>query len=643
VHKLFAVLGGALIILVIITVWLELRPEWVRHQKDYQAWLGKKAEPDNAGFRVKQDWLPDLHRTDRCRTCHLGIEDTLFQNAREPLRTHPPIPNHDFNKFGCTVCHEGQGRATTVQAAHGPVDNWKYPLLPKQVLEGACGRCHQDKLSGQGSILTQGRQLIGQYGCTGCHKVAGIAPPEYIGPDLNRVAEKVTPSWLVSWIRDPREYLPKTTMPNYKLTREEAREIASYLMHYRPVQAASDGGAGAGAEKLAETGKLLFSQSRCVSCHALDGKGGTLGPDLGRIGDKIERDWLGPWLGSPQAYFPKTRMPHFNFTPPEIAALTEYMLQDLSNGDYPPDPTVLDSSSRVVEKGKKLIIKYGCTGCHAVPGISDTGREIGPSLVTIGAKTLDQFLFGEEKIERTVPNWMFVKLLRPRAFGRELVMPDYGLKPVEALAMTNVLMGQVPENIPSPYLRKPAVPVMRPLSGPIAAVVNKYRCFICHSIDGAGGTLAPDLTMEGSIVKRDWLIQYLAKPDVIRPFLVERMPKFNLSRAESETIADYLMAATRHDSIPTPEEWTGAGDPALGRKLYFEKYNCQSCHTLGKTGGYYGPPLDNVGARLEPAWIYARLLDAHRFQTDSREPRLVFHTEDALALTGFLSSIRQGK
>jgi mono/diheme cytochrome c family protein len=202
-------------------------------------------------------------------------------------------------------------------------------------------------------------------------------------------------------------------------------------------------------------------------------------------------------------------------------------------------------------------------------------------------------------------------------------------------------VGQTQRDIPASFVKPKVTPAMRGFAGPFAAVADKYKCFVCHSMDGAGGTLAPDLTIEGSIVKRPWLMQYLTAPDVIRPFLVERMPKLNISPAEAETIADYFFAATRHDSIQAPVERTKTGNAARGKTLYATKYNCKSCHTIGKEGGYYGPPLDNVGNRLEPAWMHARLLDAHRFQSDSREPRLVDNETDAQDITEFLSYLRK--
>ena len=44
-------------------------------------------------------------------------EPTLMDVSTQPYRFHPPIP-HKLEEFGCTVCHRGQGAATSVQEAH---------------------------------------------------------------------------------------------------------------------------------------------------------------------------------------------------------------------------------------------------------------------------------------------------------------------------------------------------------------------------------------------------------------------------------------------------------------------------------------------------------------------------------------------
>ncbi len=58
-------------------------------------------------------------RVDRCMTCHIASDDPRFPRADQPLRTHPPLPpGHKFETFGCTICHDGQGRAVDAEHAH---------------------------------------------------------------------------------------------------------------------------------------------------------------------------------------------------------------------------------------------------------------------------------------------------------------------------------------------------------------------------------------------------------------------------------------------------------------------------------------------------------------------------------------------
>ena len=63
-------------------------------------------------------------------------------------------------------------------------------------------------------------------------------------------------------------------------------------------------------------------------------------------------------------------------------------------------------------------------------------------------------------------------------------------------------------------------------------------------INGHGGDMAPDLTLEGTAVQREWLTQFLKNPETLRPALIRRMPKFNLSDADINTLADYM-----HDRV----------------------------------------------------------------------------------------------
>ncbi|MFN8532830.1 MAG: cytochrome c [Dehalococcoidia bacterium] len=94
-------------------------------------------------------------------------------------------------------------------------------------------------LTSCGSDLTaEGRRLVVQKGCTGCHVIPGADPPfGSIGPSLvgfgrqSSIAGTVpnTPENLARWLVEPASLKPATQMPAVRLTPVEASAIAAYL------------------------------------------------------------------------------------------------------------------------------------------------------------------------------------------------------------------------------------------------------------------------------------------------------------------------------------------------------------------------------------------------------------------------------
>jgi cytochrome c2 len=72
------------------------------------------------------------------------------------------------------------------------------------------------------------------------------------------------------------------------------------------------------------------------------------------------------------------------------------------------------------------------------------------------------------------------------------------------------------------------------------------------------------------------------------------------------------------------------------------KYQCQSCHTIGSSGGYVGPNLNNAGNWLTPAWIEAWLRNPQALVPGTIEPRRSFSDDEVEALTAFFVALRHG-
>lgn len=624
---------------------------YLSSQKKFKELLAKEGEgePELAAFPVgtRQRWIVDLGRVDRCETCHLGAEDPRFQNARGPFRTHPDADSHPFERFGCTICHGGQGLATSVEDAHGPTGNWNEAIYHENFLQKSCSLCHGEYLAESAPVLARGREMFYEYGCRGCHKVEGKERKK-IGPPIRKIGGKVRADWLYRWLRNPRGYLLKSRMPDFLLSEQDAADIALLLIPRN----GSPGGAVAGS---VERGKLLFNESRCVTCHSVEGKGGNIGPDLAKVASKLRPDWLLKWLRNPQEMMPATRMPVYNFTEQDIRDMAAFLMQEYV--DLELDEAEVSRNLKAVAKGnvktgKELVEKYGCTGCHEIEGVEDRG-ENGSELTRIGDIHISRLEFGDVAVpreQRTVPNWLYNKTRKPRLFKKDLKMPDYRFNDEEAVAITTYLLSLTAEKIPAQYSR----PLGEPPSdynpqGDFGKVLAKYRCLVCHRIRGNGGTLAPDLSQEGSRVRREWLHSYMKNPDTIRPILVERMIPLKIPGTDIQILDAYFRTTLVDNRV---ENLAGAitgmrlGDPEAirrGKNLYFEKYACDACHQINLNGGTVGPDLTNAGKRLRPEWVVLWLRNPKTFLKRSVEPVYAFPPNEIEELTAFLLSPKGGR
>ena len=64
----------------------------------------------------------------------------------------------------------------------------------------------------------------------------------------------------------------------------------------------------------------------CVSCHAIGGKGGVVGPALDDVAARYDRGQLDLWLRDPQAVKPGTTMPQLPMSPEVRAELVNFLL-----------------------------------------------------------------------------------------------------------------------------------------------------------------------------------------------------------------------------------------------------------------------------------------------------------------------------
>lgn len=640
--KLYALSSVIFLAVMAIAPLKDFFKDWRHYQHEYNRLIEeqpRRMKPVAIG--IKQIWNAELDRVDRCVTCHVGLKEKTLGTVKQPFRTHPRIP-HDFDEIGCTICHKGQGLATSFPASIGKVDFWDQPILPKPYLEASCGTCHKESTVPDAPVLSKGRRLIEEYNCVACHKIAGFG--KSFTPTLDGIGSKTTRSWLVRWLKNPRAVEPTTKMPHFFLADAEANLLADFLMSFRlftadkrlaplPLAFAQQ----LNDESLIELGGRRFREARCISCHLINGRGGHLAPELGKIASKTDVLWLYNYLKNPRALQPGVEMPQYGFSEKDLAAVTAYMLSEFVDYEAPEDTAMAPPADpNFFENGLKLFNKYNCGGCHQLSGIT-LGQEMGPELSTIGSKKLYEIDFGRADIEHTLPSYLHAKLKTPRAFLENLRMPDYQFSDEELQALTTALLSLTQEKVPGKYVVSKEIESTYRPQGDFGKIVEKYACFGCHKINGRGETIAPDLTHAGSQLQRRWTEEYFKVPYSLRPIVEERMPNLFISDEEIKTLADYFELALVDDEMAALE--VSANDANLlaeGEKLYHEKYGCQACHQLGGRGGYVGPPLDNVGARLTSGWIYAWLKNPQKYKPATIEPRLNLSDDEAKALVAYL-------
>jgi len=656
--RAFGVVSVILLLSLAIAPAKEHFSQWHNYQRHYLTLIRDRGDAISLRRRfepgIHQIWLPELGVVDRCTTCHLGLnEASLSDVSQQPFRKHPAIP-HSLDGFGCVICHGGQGQATTVDEAHHSERAGEEPILPAKYIESGCGQCHQNALTGTPQ-LNLGRTMLTRYGCVHCHAITRPDGTKVLAtdhpPSLVHIADKTTREWIYSWLKDPQAYAGSTTMPNYKLSDGDASDISAYLVSTSTPHAgdtvAADTKTAANAD--ATAGPSLYGQSFCASCHAVQNAagnlvGGDIGPELTRIGNKAKPEWLTAWLQNPRIYDATTPMPHYRFTPQQITTLTAY-LQGKSDSDYGSGVHLDAASPQQIAHGRKLIVELGCAACHEINGVQKP-ENFAPDLSTIGSKPLAQIVF-LPGMDHTVASYIVAKIRQPRAFGASVKMPQFALSASQTDALTTALLAltnrgkSMPDN-----LRVAAVPDTNyQPAGHAGKLITELACFSCHRINGKGGDMAPDLTWEGSAVQRPWLTDFLKNPNTLRPSLIRRMPRFNISDSDNKELTEYILAVYQSPAIDADLAPSATNPPEAvehGRQLFYSKYACQSCHIADTKNdkGYIGPTLTQVGSRLTPAWVYAWLKDPQALRPGTTEPNQNLSDEDARALTAFLMSLK---
>ena len=142
-----------------------------------------------------------------------------------------------------------------------------------------------------------------------------------------------------------------------------------------------------------------------------------------------------------------------------------------------------------------------------------------------------------------------------------------------------------------------AQPVFSPSQDPLAGarVFGAKGCVKCHSINGVGGKVGPDLAR---VLKPRSFYDVATEMWNHLPRMADKMRQLGITRPqltaqEAGDVVGFLYTLNYFDQ---------PGNPAVGRQLFTEK-KCIICHQVGGTGGVVGPNLDLLKQFASPIYV----------------------------------------
>ncbi|HEU4369063.1 MAG TPA: c-type cytochrome [Methylomirabilota bacterium] len=360
-------------------------------------------------------------------------------------------------------------------------------------------------------------------------------------------------------------------------------------------------------------GSRLFSAKGCVKCHAVSGIGGTIGPDLGRIARPRTFFDLaaGMWNHAPRM---AERMRQLAIARPRLDAReTGDLVGFLFSVDY------FDPLGRP-EVGRRLFADKRCVVCHQVGG---AGGVIGPSLDALGQYASPIYL--------ATAMWNHGPPMADAMRARRIPRPFFG----------GTELGDLLAYISSasPGVREGPLYVLPGRADEGRRLFAQKRCLDCHSVQGQGGRVGPDLAERsrsrslGEFTAAMWN----KAPAMMEAMKTRSVPVPQLKPEEMADIVAYLYSV-RYFAL--------GGDPRQGTLLAASK-GCLGCHAIGGERGKPASDLSRARDLDSPAAVLSALWN-HAFITPAQPGRAKtawaeISAQEMANLTAFLQSLRRSQ
>ncbi len=524
--------------------------------------------------------------------------------------------------------------------------------------------------SQQRGDAAKGEELFKTTGCLACHSI-GEGEQKVGGEfaaNLTRLGQKANYDYIVKWVHNPRDrwapYCPKekrdlspedyrkhgkpyvfdahanskcpndgselqvqnmTVMPNFRLTDQDARDVATYLVTLNP-DASYPEASFMDDARLKDKGQALIKQYGCAGCHEIRGfeEEQRIGKELTTEGatplERLDfamlthRAELGydaydekkktkPWynhkgfiehkISDPAVYDqgkekdPREhlRMPKPYLTDEWKTALTTFLIGSVgTEGSNVPrslfyNPT---DQQKAIQDGWWVVKKYNCMGCHSVQvgqrsvlstlplySSPETKDQVPPGLMTEGA--------------RVDPDWLLRFLTDPSLSGYAEGIDVHG--------------GQRPRAAATPQTPRGGTDAQAAQSGENMGALKAQ----------------PGESRNG-----------------VRKYLKVRMPTFNFSPNELRTLVRFFQAvsAQQEPYIKESLEPLTPDEQNLARALFTSQAApCLKCHMTGDAGHDQtatAPNFLDSSTRLKSDWTFRWLLDPQRIMPGTAMPSELF-------------------
>lgn len=583
----------------------------------------RKNAGENLGFNPndlpkKVNWLKMDKGQIAMYAAHPRLD--LFVDANSP---------HPMEKFGCTICHNGQGSATDfVNAAHTPANAekeeewhkeygwahshyWDFPMLSSRFTESSCLKCHHEvtDLIRYGSKeeapkLLRGFELVRENGCFGCHEISGIKSGRAVGPDL-----RLEPQPALSYLSPAEQDKAKADPLNLPGT-------------YRKV-----------------------------------------GPSLRRLAEKTNQDWVRKWILSPRGFRPDTKMPHFygltnnspdtlpdpqkKFPDAEIAGIAYYLLAE-SKGNLEGKDTQREALKSVIEKRQQELTK-GMLGEREWKELQDASRRLGDlALISVPARAneINRLIALQKQAQDTLQE--LGKKAASQKDGELSPSEQDDLKQaakdMEARTKDLLAAGQITplakqiSDEEGKTVELPKAPADAEREKHLSngrRLFTERGCLACHSHDGTtkpgqgvgaalgeanfgpnlsrlAAKIVPEIADEKGMeeAKRRWIVQWVLNPTVYHPRT--RMPITHLTPEDAADVAEWLLSQKVTDwndkgpSEPTKEDFVALARVYLAKAPAFTRADVDAI--LPASGGDIpGVPkerLDNLPTDSDERRLY---------------------------------------